>query len=155
MKIRSLGALATCILFSGCIPSQQIHFTRRPHDHDLRISPGYGRPLALSIKTPTLDWTKQGEVNSALSYAKDSRGNQYAVLAVANEYARNYPERSYFTSHDLYLVNPRDKNKTLPGWRNGRWNLHLVLDSPRGRSTMDAGFVLSNFTFILFVHRPN
>lgn len=142
-----------CAMLAGCMQLQQVHFSKNPHD--VRIVPGYGNPLGVSIRPPSLERENQGRINSALSYATDARGKKYPVLAKTNDYARNYPERSYFTSDVLYLLNPSDPARVLNGWPNGEWDLRLIFDSPRGRQTMDSHFRLSNFTFILFVHRPN
>lgn len=140
-------------MLTGCMRLQQVRFSENPHD--VRIFAGYGKPLGVSIKTPSLTPRNQGRINSALSYATDGGGKKYAVLAKPNEYALNYPERSHFTSDYLYLLSPSDPARLLKGWPNGKWHLRLVFDSPRGRQTLDSRFRLSNFTFIFFVHRPN
>jgi len=96
--------------------------------------------LAVALKTSTLIPSKKGSIIEKQSYAIDGSGKRYGIVAEPNEYARNYPERSYFTSDYVWL---KDAHGRKLNWKDGNWKIVLVLKTSENESTYKATFDLN------------
>ncbi len=151
MKFGGVLFLTIAVLCSACAPTTQTHIYRKRGD--IRISKDPGRPLSVSLRTPVLRGPVQGEIDTAKSFARDSHGQQFHLSTAKIPYVEAYPDRSYFLTRELFLLSPAGVRHT--GWPNGDWQLHVELQSGRGRETYEADFNLSFLLWTPFHGPPN
>ena len=151
MKFRGTLFLCVAILCAACAPTTQYKIYRT--HRDIRISKDPGSPFIVNLRTPTLSGPEQGEIDTAASYARDSRGQQFHLATAKIPGVEADPARSYFLTRELFLISPAGVRHT--GWPNGDWQLHVELLSDRGRETYDADFNLSFLLWTPFSGPPN
>jgi hypothetical protein len=141
-SIKPLLCCAALLLFSLPFESCAVVTQAEVEEgqQEMRIAPVDGS-LAVSLKTATLDPAKKGAIAEDQSYAIAKDGRRYGIVVTPNEYARNYPERSYFTSDYIWL-------KTSSGqkakWTDGEWRLKLVLKGAGKMMAYEARFKLQS-----------
>jgi hypothetical protein len=141
---------AVLTMLCGCVPVTQIQYTSK--QGDIRIAPG-NPTFSVSLATPTLDPVKHGEIDLQSSFARNSQGKRFSLLAKKNPEVEAYPDKSFFLSRELLLLsasgNPRRR------WPDGQWSLHLERVSGRNREIYDAEFRLSTLLWTPFLGPPN
>ena len=128
--------LLSSLEFGSCADTVQVDM--KEGLENVRIAPINGS-LAVSLKTSTREPAKKGSIIEAESFALFSDGKRYGVIVEPNEYARNYPEKSYFTSDYIWLKG--DHGGKL-NWKDGDWKFVLVLQSTESKVTYKAKFGL-------------
>ncbi len=108
---------------------------------DVRIAPTNGC-LAVSLKTLSLSKNK-GDIDCTKSYAIDEKGTRFSIITEPNEYARNYPEPSYFTSDYIWL---KGKSGEKVHWHDGTWKVVLILGLSGNTRVYNAEFTLKTST---------
>src|ERR1019366_1596470 len=117
--IRLFALLIFSLLVTSCAITTGTDFTEGNGNVSLHLDGGV---LYVNLKTPTLDPAKQGQISETRSYAVDESGKRYGLIIEPNEFARNYPEASYWTSDFIWLKGKDGKKKK---WGHGKWTISL------------------------------
>ena len=141
------GVLMTC---SGCVPVTLIQYYNK--QGDIRICPG-NPGFSVSLATPSLDSTKQGEIDLETSFARNSRGKRFSLIAKKIPYVETYPDKSYFLERELIRLSP--SGSQLRNWPDGQWSLHLERVSGKQREIYHADFRLNTIIWTPFLGPPN
>ena len=148
--MRLLPLTGVLIMLCGCVPVTQIQYANR--QGDIRICPG-NPTFSVALATPTLDPGKHGEIDLETSFARNSHGKRFSLLAKKNPYVEAYPDKSYFLSRELLLLSASGSPRR--SWPDGQWSLHLERVSDRKREIYNADFKLSTLIWTPLLGPPN
>jgi hypothetical protein len=97
---------------------------------------------SLGLTIDALDPSRWNVVSEG-SYAENSRGKQFKLLFLPNDFARRHPEKPDIAHYNVWLLDANAAHKKT--WDNGRWKIVILLKSREGfTETRRLSFLLKN-----------
>lgn len=129
----------------GCTVVPQIYYTTNDASHAVRtftVNPEMDE-MSVCMRKPRIMNT---EIDLSRSWVRHERLGVIPVSVRTNEYSRTQEGAEWFADYILYP----SKKTTRRGFPEGKYQVHLVIDSDDGPITNDAEFVVDDMLITPF-----